>query len=127
MYQQSGVEVAKGSPRETLIVMFSKAAFLAKQKISDFQEKLSGDAEQAMKWSDEVFVATAKMAIANQVVHCLKHYTNMEEVTEVLMQGILDKSRWAHNKGTNVVGDYLNECLLAETTQAYEMVKRVNR
>jgi hypothetical protein len=123
VYIESGVEITKGTPRFLLVEHFQAAFANANTKIGEWQEKLAVEPEKAMEWGDRAFMAVAQRAVFSQVLHCLRHFSELQEVVDTLNRSILDGARYINNKSTNVSANFLKECRVSELVQAMELVK----
>lgn len=123
MYIEAGVEIVKGSPRAQLVEKYEKVLSLANQKIGEWQSILSVRPEQAMEWADGAFTVVAQKSVFTQVLYCLRHYSELQDVVDTLQRSILDGARYINNKSTSVSADFLKECRVSELVQAMESVK----
>ncbi len=127
MYVESGVEIVKGSIRARLVELFCRQEIEADKVIAEFQEKLGTEPDKAMTWADNIFDQVAKKSVAKQVLYCLKHFSELQEIADTLHRSMMDGARYINNKSTSVSDNFMKECRVSALVLAMETVKNYNR
>jgi len=124
---------AKLTVRQIIANHFTRKLESAEKILQKFKEGVEQDPEYQLNWADNAFRATAEIVVGRQVLHLIDDNTFefnfmgderlVQEVSNVLLGNIVNKAKNIDNKSTSVSSNFMQDCLLASRTEAYDWVK----
>jgi len=124
-YSKEVIVPKAGTRRATMLMSFRSDVEAADQTIAKFTKGMAEDPVYTLQWAADSFNAAAKRDVANQVICLLERVEDVEGLRIILLEGVMNKAQYINNKSTSTCSNFMEECVLAARTEAYDCFKYV--